>query len=139
MFVLGKRGAASSMCKTIAASTSSFASRCFWPLHATTADKPGSGTVFDAGAGGYSVISKHDLRRVAENRHAKSCSGWGSPEFFLEKCRARKAAARPRSRIVIAAAAASATHPVPTISGRRTVCSPITTGHTPMRVEDPTV
>jgi hypothetical protein len=37
MFVLGKRGAASSMCETIAASTSSFASRCFWPLHATTA------------------------------------------------------------------------------------------------------
>ncbi len=33
MFVLGKRGAASSMCESIAASTSSFASRCFWPLH----------------------------------------------------------------------------------------------------------
>ena len=49
------------------------------------------------------------------------------------------AAARPRSRIVIAAAAASATHPAPTISARRTVGAPITTGHTPMRVEDPIV
>ena len=39
MFVLGKRGAASLMCEAIAASTSSFASRCFWPLHATPADE----------------------------------------------------------------------------------------------------
>ena len=38
MCVLDKRGAASSMCETIAASTPSFASRCFWPLHATTAE-----------------------------------------------------------------------------------------------------
>ena len=45
MFVLGKRGAASLMCEAIAASTSSFASRCFWPLHAgrwVGADKPGA-------------------------------------------------------------------------------------------------
>jgi hypothetical protein len=56
-------------------------------------------------------------------------AGGGRPE----------AAARLRSRIVIAAAAAIATHPAPTISARRTVGAPITTGHTPMRVEDPTV
>ena len=37
------------------------------------------------------------------------------------------------------AAAASATHPAPTILARRTVGAPITTGHTPMRVEDPTM
>jgi hypothetical protein len=40
---------------------------------------------------------------------------------------------------MIAAAAAITTHPEPTISARRTVGAPITTGHTPMRVEDPTV
>ena len=31
------------------------------------------------------------------------------------------------------------THLAPTISARRTVGAPITTGHNPMRVEDPTV
>ena len=71
MFVLGKRGAASSMCKTIAASTSSFASRCFWPLHATMADgcrqtRKRNGIRRWCGW----ILSKHDLRRGAENRHA---------------------------------------------------------------------
>ena len=58
-------------------------------------------------------------------------AGGGRPE----------AEARPRSHIVIAAAAAvaSAMHPAPTISAGRTVGALITTGHTPMRVEDPTV
>jgi hypothetical protein len=79
---------------------------------------------------------------------------WGSPNLgptfgtLSGQCWARtagggraEAAVRPRSRIVIAAAAAaaSAAHPAPTISARRTVGAPITTGHTPMRVEDPTV
>ena len=42
--------------------------------------------------------------------------------------------------IAAAAAVVTATHPTPTISARRTVGAPITTtGHTPMRVEDPTV
>ena len=38
-----------------------------------------------------------------------------------------------------ASVAASATHPAATISARRTVGAPITTRHTPMRVEDSTV
>jgi hypothetical protein len=70
----------------------------------------------------------------------------GNQSFFFKPAWARtagggrpEAAARLRSRIVIAAAAAIATHPAPTISARRTVGAPITTGHTPMRVEDPTV
>jgi hypothetical protein len=54
----------------------------------------------------------------------------------MNSCRRPTAVVRPRSRILIAAAAAAAnaTHPAPTISGR-----PTTTGRTPMRVEDPTV
>ena len=53
------------------------------------------------------------------------------------------AAAHPHSRTVSAVAAVSPTDPapsrsVPTRSARRTVGPPITTGHTPMRAEDPT-
>ena len=53
------------------------------------------------------------------------------------------AAAPPRSRTVNAVAAVSPTDPapprsVPTRSARCTVGPPITTGHTPMRAEDPT-
>ena len=53
------------------------------------------------------------------------------------------AAAHPHSRTVNAVAAVRCTDPapprsVPTRSARRTVGPPITTGHTPMRAEDPT-
>jgi hypothetical protein len=79
------------MSKTIAASTSSFASRFFWPLHATTAEVGGrrqnrkrNGTRRWCGW----ILSEHHLRRAVENRHANdpsdpgSCSGhWGSPDL----------------------------------------------------------
>ncbi len=80
---------------------------------------------------GFLGIPGHVLSLLSRQCRGRTAGG-GQPE----------AAARPRSRIVIAAAAAvaTATHPMPTISARRAVGAPIrTTGHTPMRVEDPTV
>ncbi len=71
-------------------------------------------------------------------------SFWTTP---VARCLGRTAArpdavAYPRSRTVSAVAAVSSTDPapprsVPTRSARRTVGHPITTGHTPMRGEDP--
>ena len=60
MSVLGKRGAASLMCESIVASTPSFAKQMLLALHGNHEEvggwrQTGSGTVFDAGAGGYSV------------------------------------------------------------------------------------